>query len=90
MAVLEGSGQTSFTGCHFTSWAQRNKTAPAIMLRRGGLIINACEFMDAGSRQVTIERGAATAVIAANRFHGSARISNQIGAKARIGMNAVE
>jgi hypothetical protein len=90
MAILEGSGQTTFTGCHFISWAQRDKKAPAVVLRRGRLIINACEFMDAGSRQVTIERGAAAAVISGNSFQGPARISNQIGAKAQIGLNSVD
>jgi hypothetical protein len=39
---------------------------------------------------VAIERGAATAVISGNNFHGAARISNQIGAKAQIGLNAVD
>ena len=90
MAILEGSGQTTFTGCHFISWAQRDKKAPAVVLRRGRLIINACEFMDTGSRQATIERGAAAAVISGNSFQGPARISNQIGAKAQIGLNSVD
>ena len=90
MAILEGSGQTTFTGCHFISWAQRDKKAPAVVLRRGRLIINGCEFMDAGHRQVAIERGAAAAAIVANSFRGPARISNQIGAKAKTGMNAVD
>ncbi|MGC9259808.1 MAG: hypothetical protein ACP5I8_06985, partial [Phycisphaerae bacterium] len=90
MAMLEGSGQTTFTGCHFISWAQQNKKAPAIVLRRGRLIINGCEFMDAGQRQVAIERGAAAAVVMGNSFQGPARISNQIGAKAKISMNAVD
>ncbi|MGC9258632.1 MAG: glycosyl hydrolase family 28-related protein [Phycisphaerae bacterium] len=90
MAILEGSGQTTFTGCHFISWAQQNKKAPAVVLRRGRLIINGCEFMDAGQRQVAIERGAAAAVILGNSFQGPAHISNQIGAKAKISMNAVD
>ena len=89
MAMLEGSGQTTFMGCHFTSWAQRAKQSPAIVLRRGGLTVDGCEFMDAGSWQVALASDAAAAVIIGNRFHGSARIRNQIGAKAQIGMNAV-
>ena len=89
MAILEGSGQTTFMGCHFTSWAQRAKQSPAIVLRRGGLTVDGCEFMDAGSWQVALASDAAAAVIIGNRFHGSARIRNQIGAKAQIGMNAV-
>jgi hypothetical protein len=45
--------------------------------------------MDAGSRQVAIERGATAAVVVANSFCGPDRISNAIGAKAQIGMNSL-
>ena len=90
MALLEGSGHTTFTGCHFVNWAQHRKKAPAIILRRGGLTVNGCEFMDAGSRKIDIEKGAASAIIVGNRFHGPARISNQIGAKAQIGLNSAD
>lgn len=89
IANLDGSGQTIFTGCHFISWAQQDKSAPAIRLRRGRLIVNACQFMDAGSRQVAIERGATAAVVVANSFCGPDRISNAIGTKAQIGMNSL-
>ena len=91
MAMLEGSGQTTFMGCHF--WiprARQGKKAPIIVLRRGGLTVNGCEFMNVRDRHVALERGAAAAAILGNRFHGPARISNQIGAKAKIGMNAVD
>ncbi len=88
MAILEGSGQTSFTGCHFISWAQQHNQSPAIRLRRGGLTVNGCEFMDTGSRQVGIEKLAASAVIVGNRMRGPVRINNQIGTKAQIGLNA--
>ena len=88
MAILKGSGQTTFMGCHFTSWAQHDREAPAIVLRRGGLTVNGCEFMDAGSQQVSIEKGAASAIIVGNRMRGPVRIRNQIGYKAQIGLNA--
>ena len=58
------------------------------MLRRGGLTVNGCEFMDFVSRQVSIEKGAASAMILGNRMRGPVRISNQIGTKAQIGPNA--
>lgn len=88
MALLEGTGQTTFMGCHFTSWAQQNKKAPAIVQRHGRLIIHGCEFMDVGQRQVAIESGAMAAVISGNCFNGPGRISNQISGRAVIGMNA--
>jgi hypothetical protein len=91
MALLEGSGQTTFTSCHFvSSAAQRDKKAPVVVLRHGCLIISACEFTTGPRRQVAIEHGAVTAVISGNNFHGPARIGNQIGAKAQIGLNSVD
>ena len=35
-AVLEGSGHTTFSACHFIGWGQRDTTAPAIHAHRGG------------------------------------------------------
>ena len=89
MAILEGSCQTTFTGCHFSSWAQQDRRTPAITLRRGKLIVNGCEFMDADKRQIAIERQAAIAVVMGNSVTGRLRISNQIGPRAKIGMNAI-
>lgn len=87
MAVLEGSGQTTFIGSHFR-WTQRGGKARTILARRGGLTVEGCEFMDSGGCQVALEGGVAAAVISGNRFHGPARIRNQIGKKAQIGLNA--
>ena len=33
---LEGTGHTTFNGCHFIGWGQRDKAAPAILARSGG------------------------------------------------------
>jgi hypothetical protein len=46
--------------------------------------------MDSGSQQVGIENGAISAIIIGNRMCGPIRISNQIGTKAQIGLNAVD
>ena len=72
----------------FISWAQRDKQAPAIRLDRGSVTVDGCEFMDAGGRQVMLEKNAATAIILGNRFHGAARLGNKIGKRAKIMANA--
>ena len=88
IAQLDGAGHTTFIGCHFISWAQRDKQAPAIRLDRGSVTVDGCEFMDAGGRQVMLEKNAATAIILGNRFHGAARLGNKIGKRAKIMGNA--
>ena len=89
IAVLEGSGNTTFMGCQFPSWGQKNRRAPAILLRSGRLTVEGCEFMEAGKAQAVIEHGAEGAVVVGNHFYGPARITNQAGDKAVIGLNAV-
>ena len=54
-ALLEGAGHTTFSGCHFIGWGQRDKTAPAILARSGGLTVTGCDFMDLGKAQITLE-----------------------------------
>lgn len=88
IAVLEGAGQTTFTGCHFISWAQKDRQAAAILLRRGSLIVNACEWLDAGAGQVDMEEGASSAVVVGNVIHGPEKIRNRIRSRAQIGLNA--
>ncbi len=88
-AVLEGSGQTTFTGCHFIGWGQRDKAAPAILAKAGGLTVNACDFMDLGKAQVGIESGVDAALIYGNRLRGKQVINNDAGERAQIGMNIV-
>lgn len=86
IAVLEGSGLTTFIGCHFgPSWV-RDKKATALTLRSGRLTVDGCEFSE-NRRHISLEKGAPAAVITGNHFHGPAQISNQIGSRAKIGMN---
>ena len=63
-AVLEGTGHTFFTSCHFT-WAKHNLEAPVIHAKRGGLTVTACDFMDAGKAQITLEPEVDAAMILA-------------------------
>jgi len=88
IATLDGSGHTMFTSCHFTSWAQSIKDSPAIVLYSGGLTLNGCEFRDPDKLQVVIEKDAAAAIIMGNRMHGPLKITNKIGDRTQIGLNA--
>lgn len=88
-AVLEGGGHTTFNGCHFNSWAKKDPNAPCIHAKRGGLTVTACDFMDKGKPQVTIESEVDAALVFGNRLRGSNRIMNRAGEQAQLGMNVV-
>jgi hypothetical protein len=88
-ALLEGSGHTTFSGCHFIGWGQRDQAAPAIHARSGGLTVTGCDFMDLGKAQITIEAEVEAAMIYGNRLREKERILNHAGAAAQLGMNVV-
>jgi hypothetical protein len=87
--LLEGAGHTFFNSCHFITWAQRDHQAPAILARSGGLTVTACDFMDPGKAQITLEPGVAAAVVYGNRLRGSQLITDQTGGRAQVAMNVV-
>ena len=88
-AVLEGTGHTTFNGCHFNGWGQRDKSAPAILARSGGLTVTGCDFMDLGKAQITLEPEVEAALIYGNRLREKQLITNRAGSCAQIGMNVV-
>jgi hypothetical protein len=85
--VLGGTGQTTVMGCHFQDWAHRDKEAPAIDARRGGLTVTACNFQGGGAPQLRLGAEVEAAVVVGNRFCGAQRIENQAGERAQIGLN---
>lgn len=88
-AVLDGGGQTIFTGCHFIGWGQRDTSAAAILARAGGVTVTACDFMDLGKAQIALESGVEAALIYGNRPRGKQLITNNAGERAQIGMNVI-
>ncbi|MGH7942253.1 MAG: glycosyl hydrolase family 28-related protein [Limisphaerales bacterium] len=88
-ALLEGTGQTIFNSCHFISWGQKDKNAPAILARAGGLTVTACDFMDAGKPQITLEQDLEAALIYGNRLRGKERIADHTNGRAQIALNQV-
>ena len=88
-ARLEGTGHTTFSNCHFNRWGQRDKTAPAIHARSGGLTVTGCDFMDRGKAQLTLEAEVEAALVFGNRLREKELITNRAGSCAQIGMNVV-
>jgi hypothetical protein len=87
-ARLQGTGHTTFNGCHFSAWARRSLKAPAIDARAGGLTVSGCDFMDPGKTQIRLGPKVEAALIYGNRFRGGQRIDSEMGPRARIDLNA--
>jgi hypothetical protein len=88
-AVLEGTGHTTFVGCHFINWARKDPQAPAILARRGGLTVMACDFMDKNKAQIVLEPEVEAALILGNRLRGKEGIENRAEGRAQVGLNSV-
>ena len=87
-ARISGDGQVTFTACHFTDWATVNKDAPAIIVERGGVTLNGCEFLDTGAKNhIELRSGVEAAIITANRFRSAMKIANQSRGDVQIGNN---
>jgi hypothetical protein len=78
-ANLAGKGTTTFTACHFISWATVHKDTPCILAHSGGLIVNGCEFLDEdpSKTHINLEKAVDAAVISGNRFRSPMRVSNE-------------
>jgi len=86
-ATLAGQGQVTFSSCHFISWDQPGKGDPAIQATAGGLTVMGCDFMDAGKAQIVLGKDVQSAVIAANRFRGGQKVTNESTGSVEIGLN---
>jgi hypothetical protein len=88
-AVLEGRGHTTFSGCHFVSWARKDSMAPCIHAKRGGLTVMGCDFAERDKVQLLIEAEVEAALILGNRLRGKDGVVNRAGERAQIGLNVV-
>jgi len=87
-AVIEGDGQVTFDGCHFNGWDRAGTGAPCIHAKSGGLTVTACDFMDEGKNQISLEPAVESAIIVGNRLRGGAKIDNRSQGDVQIGLNA--
>jgi len=85
-AVIEGSGTVTFTSCHFSGWANKDANAAAILVKSGSLIVNGCEFLAEGKKQIELGPGAHSAAILGCRFRGGEKITNNAPASANVQM----
>ena len=87
--VIDGKGTITFTSCHFYNWGGIDESLPGILVKKGSVIINGCEFMSPKKTQIELTPGTVSAAIFGNRFHNGQRIINNAPADAdiQIGLN---
>ncbi|MDO8681981.1 MAG: glycosyl hydrolase family 28-related protein [Armatimonadota bacterium] len=85
-AYLEGTGNTTFTGCHFLDWGRKNPESACIVAKSGSLIVNGCDFMS-GKTHIKLEEGVGSANIFGNKLRGGAKIINESKGTVQIGLN---
>jgi len=85
------AGTVTFDGCHFTHWAQSDKSAPCLAAESGGLIVNACEFLDTDPdlKHIALGESVQSATIVANRFRSTAKIDNKSSGDVQVGLNSM-
>ena len=85
--VKSGPGALMLTSCHFTGWDNKAEGKPCIRADGGRLVVNGCEFLDRGKRQVLLEKGLVAATITGCLLRGEGGILNASEGDVQIGFN---
>jgi hypothetical protein len=83
----QGASSLLITACHFTGWDHDGKGAPCIRASGERLVVNGCEFMDAGKQAIRLEKGLKAATVLGCSFRGPNAIEDSSGAEVKIGLN---
>jgi len=85
--VKRGPSTLMLTSCHFTGWDAKGKGEPCIRASGGRLVVNGCEFMDKGKKQIVLEKGLTAATVTGCLLRGDKGIVNKSDADVQIGLN---
>ncbi|HJN15199.1 MAG TPA: glycosyl hydrolase family 28-related protein, partial [Armatimonadota bacterium] len=86
VALLEGSGNTTFSGCLFRAWDRNSVGRAAIDLLNGALIVSGCQFAGAGTG-VHLGPDAQAASVFGNHFAGTEAVADDSDGAVAIGLN---
>lgn len=88
-AIVDGNGTVTFTSCHFSGWANKDSNAAAISVKGGSVIVNGCEFVAEGKKQIELGKDIHSAAIFGCQFKGGEKIINNAPstAKVQLGLN---
>ncbi len=87
--VKKGPSTLMLTACHFTRWDAANEGEPCIRASGGRLMINGCEFMDTGKRQIELEKGLVAATVFGCLLRGDEAVVDHSGAEVQIDCNTI-
>jgi hypothetical protein len=82
-----GPSSLVLTACHFSGWDHAKQGDPCIRAAGGRLIVNGCEFMDAGKQAIVLEKGLEAAAVFGCCFRGGTGVRNDSGADVQVGLN---
>jgi len=85
--VKRGPSSLMLTSCHFTGWDAKRKGEPCVRASGGRLVVNGCEFMDKGKKQIVLEKGLVAATVMGCLLRGDKGIVNKSDADVQIGLN---
>jgi hypothetical protein len=85
--VKEGPGTLILTSCHFAGWDSKGTGAACVRANGGRLVVNGCEFMAEGKRQIVLEKGLVAATITGCLLRGEEGIEDKSGADVKVGLN---
>ena len=88
--IKQGPSTLMLTSCHFTRWDAANDGTPCIRASGGRLMINGCEFMDEGKRQIELEKGLVAATVFGCLLRGDEAVVDHSGADVQIGCNTTQ
>jgi hypothetical protein len=85
--VKEGPGTLILTSCHFAGWDSKGTGAACVRANGGRLVVNGCEFMAEGKRQIVLEKGLTAVTITGCLLRGEEGIEDKSGADVKVGLN---
>lgn len=88
--IKHGPSTLMLTSCHFTGWDAKNKGEPCIQASGGRLMVNGCEFMDKGKKQIVLDEGLVAATITGCLLRGDKGILDNSDADVQIGFNTTD
>jgi len=86
--LKEGPGSLLLTACHFTGWDSDGKGAPCIRASGGRLVVNGCDFLDAGKKGILLEKGLVAATVTGCLLRPDGGVENRSDGDVQVGLNA--
>jgi hypothetical protein len=82
-----GNSSLLLSACHFIGWDQAGKGDPCIRAAGGRLVVNGCDFMDAGKSAISLDKGLKAASILGCMFRKPQAVTDQSGGDVQMGLN---